>query len=238
VLSKKNFFGAILLIAAVVVFLMWRSVPVANLNSPSQVNPEGAVSNNVNPALPAVAKPLLVEPVATPEAQAAAQIRVQTLKEIIKSKNDNDPRLDTDFKNLDNSDKVALQEFYKNLANEDRNGRGTVVFLLGKNLSSANDVAFLKTVLTEPPCLNLADCSKANASPSDRSEQHGSPDDVTLVYPKLVALKAIESFLKDEHSTDLNEAISDALLSAAQSPEARVSRVANGLYKANQGRFR
>ena len=69
--------------------------------------------------------------------------KIQILNEIFQSKNDNDPRLDRDFNQLTLEEKQALEQQYDQLSTESRNERGTIVFLIGKNLSTQKDFDFL-----------------------------------------------------------------------------------------------
>ncbi|MBI5624030.1 MAG: hypothetical protein HY924_09645 [Elusimicrobia bacterium] len=123
-----------------------------------------------------------------PSVQDLAKLRA--LSQILLSRNDNDPRLDRDFNDLSPAAKELFRRLYRELPPERRNERGTVVYLLGRNLSSAEDWEFLASVAGEPPCLSLSDCSKA--WPGDA--EHGG-DEVTLAYPSLVALKSAEAAL-------------------------------------------
>ena len=112
-----------------------------------------------------------------------AREQLKTLEDILRSGNDNDPRLDTDFKSLSVEAKSLLREKYAGTPPERRNDRGTIVFLLGKNLETPEDWAFLRAVVGEPACLSLADCSKTDPGAP------GLGDEVTLAYPALVALR-------------------------------------------------
>jgi hypothetical protein len=137
----------------------------------------------VKPALPLAALFLLAACAAKTKSPPAAEARLRELDEILASKNDNDPRLDRDFSGLSTEEKSAFRRRYDSLPLESRNERGTIVFLLGRSLASAEDWTFLRRVVDEPPCLSLADCAKAPAGSSEPG------DDVTLAYPALVALK-------------------------------------------------
>lgn len=108
--------------------------------------------------------------------------KLRLLDDILVSRNDNDPRLDRDFQGLSAETKQRFRLRYRQLAPERRNERGTIVYLLGLNLGSAADWDFLREVVSEPPCLSLADCSRPGAA----SEMG---DEVTLAYPALVALR-------------------------------------------------
>lgn len=120
---------------------------------------------------------------------------VGVLDEILRARNDNDSRLETAFNGLPPAARRALRERYRGLAPESRNERGTIVYLLGKNLSAPEDWAFLREVAGEPPCLSLADCRTA-APDADGGGESG--DEVTLSYPALVALKQAERVLSGE----------------------------------------
>ncbi len=167
----------------------------------------------------------------TPQAQAspvaltpAARHQLQVLDEIFQSKNDNDPRLDRELRNLDESAKGALREKYRNLAAEKLNERGTVAFLLGRNLSSADDVAFLQGVLEERPCLGLADCSRDPGAARGEEAHLESLDSTTLLYPQLVSLHGIEAVLSDpKTSSEVRQAALAALQAAEGSRSARVA---------------
>lgn len=115
-----------------------------------------------------------------------AQVKLQVLEDILRSRNDNDPRLDQDFNALSDEAKSLFRKKYRELPPERRNELGTIVYLLGKNLRTAEDWKFLNQVAAEPPCLSLADCSR-------------STDDnaVTLAYPALVALKQAQRVLAE-----------------------------------------
>jgi len=127
------------------------------------------------------------------------KVKLKILDEILNSRNDNDRRLDTEFSRLSPETKLAMREKYSSLAPEKRNERGTLVFILGRNLTGPEDVKFLQEVLQEKPCLSLADCSVAakpetSVSPKDQDAAMGN--DVTLVYPQIVALKSVEKFFQ------------------------------------------
>lgn len=113
------------------------------------------------------------------------------LDQILASHDDNDPRLDAAFNALTAAEKARFRDRYRAIPAEQRNARGTVVYLLGKNLTAPEDWAFLREVAGESPCLSLEDCSKASG------DSKGLGDDVTLAYPSLVALKQAERALAE-----------------------------------------
>lgn len=128
--------------------------------------------------------------------------QVQILGEVLMSRNDNDPRLDRELKVLAPEARERFRLTYRHMAPEARNQRGTIVFLLGRNLETPEDFAFFRDVLAEAPCLSLSDCSK----PASRPETQGAHDSehehretataTTLNYPSLMALKSLERELK------------------------------------------
>jgi hypothetical protein len=114
------------------------------------------------------------------------------------SKNDNDPRLDADFRSLNDRDKVAMQAKYLATKRESLNERGTIIFLLGRNISTQNDLKFIGSVLNEAPCLGLDDCSKPAPKATGEAAHEASVNDITMAYPQIVSIKSIESFLKQQ----------------------------------------
>ena len=117
--------------------------------------------------------------------------RLVELREILASRNDNDPRLDKDFDALSPSDIAAFKKEYASLPRERRNERGTIVYLLGRNAKTPEDWSFIARVAAEPPCLSLDDCGKL----SPGALQPG--DAVTLAYPSLVAMKIAQRALEE-----------------------------------------
>lgn len=155
----------------------------------------GAPLVAVSPKEPA---PHEAEAVSSPRALAAPIAAVEDkgslLDEILRSGDDNDPRLDGAFNSLPLETRRRFQRKYRELPAESRNQRGTIVYLLGKNLVAPEDWDFLREVAGEPPCLSLSDCSHASPG-DDGSEAPGTA--VTLAYPALVALKQAERVLSE-----------------------------------------
>ena len=120
---------------------------------------------------------------------------------ILKTKNDNDPRMDRVLKNLSAEFHEALYEKYELLAPEDRNGKGLIIFLISRDLRSIEDFQFLKKIYQESPCLSLADCKTL----APESPHHSSTDQTTLIYGQLTALYAIDKQLSENPSL-LNDA--------------------------------
>ncbi len=122
---------------------------------------------------------------------------VKELDSILASKNDNDRRLDTDFRNLTPGAKTALIQRYQQMASEARNDRGTIVFLIGRELNRPEDFHFLAQVALEQPCLSLADCKQEmHQTPEEVHEQ--AAISVTLAYPQHVAMKSLENLLNQQ----------------------------------------
>ncbi|MDE2141488.1 MAG: hypothetical protein KGL74_02765 [Elusimicrobia bacterium] len=130
--------------------------------------------------------------------------KLRTLNEILGSRNDNDPRLDSDFNSLSPEDKRRFRQDYAMIPRESRNERGTIVYLLGKNMATAEDWTFLRDVAGEPPCLSLANCAKPPNGEGDPG------DDVTLAYPSLVALKRAQKALEEGTATKEARAVVEA----------------------------
>jgi len=108
--------------------------------------------------------------------------KLRELNSILQAKDDNDPRLDRDFNDLSEPTKAVLRRRYLELPLEYLNERGTIVYLLGRNMRTGADWDFLLAVVSEEPCRSQSDCSR-----SDDRGSHGN--EVTLAYPALVALK-------------------------------------------------
>jgi hypothetical protein len=134
-----------------------------------------------------------IHPMVTGE--SIAPERLEILHQILQSHNDNDPRLDSAFQGLTEKEKKDFRDEYKSLPPEKRNERGTIVYLLGKNIDGAADWEFFRLVAAEPACLSLADCGKAGG-------EKGPGDDVTLAYPSLVALKQAQNVLESGRDSE------------------------------------
>lgn len=166
-----------------------------------------------SPAVPAAPpSPLSLDP------KSASQLQV--LSEILASRNDNDPRMDSELRSLSPTAKAALREKYRALAPEDRNGRGTIIFLLGREISGPEELSFFSDVLNEMPCLSLSDCSVDARSAPGEDSHHDSGVEVTLAYPQLVALKSIENLLGRIRAEGLTPALRDAALKAIEAGKA------------------
>ncbi|MBI4425406.1 MAG: hypothetical protein HY554_16875 [Elusimicrobia bacterium] len=154
-----------------------------------------------------------------PSPAAGTPPRLAALEEVLRAKDDNNPRLDRDFDGLTAEEKRLFRERYRALSPESRNERGTVVYLLGRNLSVPEDLDFLREVASEAPCLSLADCSRASSG----SE---SSDEVTLAYPSLVALRQARLVLEAPPSGALAEAARQVIAAGRTSRAPVVARMA------------
>ncbi len=71
----------------------------------------------------------------SPPADPQAEEQVRILEDILTTRNDNDPRMDRDLMILNENAKMRFILKYKSLPAEQRNDRGTIVFLLGRNIA-------------------------------------------------------------------------------------------------------
>ena len=132
---------------------------------------------------------------ASPASPLAAK-KLKTLEQILSSRNDNDPRLDSELRALDPATRAVFRTRYLHYPKESRNERGTIVFLLGRNLEDATDLAFLRQVMAEPPCLSLGDCTRETAPATGETAHLQSTTGVTLAYPQLMALRSVRQYLR------------------------------------------
>jgi hypothetical protein len=157
--------------------------------------------------------------------------QVRTFDEIITAKNDNDPRLDTTLKNLAPETKAQLRGRYDSFPKESRNSRGLVVFLIGREISTPEDVVFMSSVLNEPACLSLADCSKpSQVSHADHDGVHAGEGDqggeVSLAYPQLVAVRMLGQWLRKNPEHPSRATAIASLESATKSENSALSSAA------------
>ncbi|HNW43842.1 MAG TPA: hypothetical protein PKI19_05005 [Elusimicrobiales bacterium] len=190
--------------------------PGAPGNGAAAPQPAAAATERPAASPAAVAGSRAAQPAApapNPAAEAAARLAV--LEEILSSKNDNDPRLDSAFNDLSPQAKRLFIQKYRQLPAESRNERGTVVYLLGRNLKTAEDWQFMQAVVGEPPCLSLENCSRAmKAEPGHVN----TGVEVTLAYPAIMALKRAERVLQ-AGTGDAGQALQ--LISAARNSRSK-----------------
>lgn len=147
--------------------------------------------------------------------------QLQALHEILTSKNDNDPRLDSELKELTPNLRNRMRTEYASIRREKLNDRGTLVFLLGRNLKTREDFAFMSSVFSESKCLSLANCSKETLIREDEKTHTASADAITLAYPQWNALIAVEKVLKSASATTDEKNWAEQALSAARNSPVR-----------------
>lgn len=159
------------------------------------------------------------------------RVRFQIFLDISQSGRDNDPRIDSQLKNLSPEFKNQLKKYYDSLAPEKRNERGFMAFLIAREIKAVDDLRFLQDVLSEEPCLSMQDCK----SVSDRDAHTAAVDETSLIYPQLASLYYIEKGLS-AGSIDLSQAaikneMRSTLDRAAQHPSAQIRQKAEELQK-------
>ncbi len=161
----------------------------------------------------------------------ADRARFQSFLDISQSGRDNDPRIDSELKNLSSELKNQMKKYYRSLAPERRNERGFVSFLISRDAKSVEDLEFVGEVLTEEPCLSMADCKNL----SDRDAHTGAVDQVSINYPQLVSLYQLESRLAagslDLSISALKEETRSALAKGARSPVPQIREKAEAIQK-------
>jgi hypothetical protein len=173
------------------------------------------------------------------EAKDLEQIRV--LDEILESKNDNDPRMDRLLRDLSEPMKKELHQKYSRIQPEKRNERGTVVFLIGREIAegrgSTADLQFFKQVLLEKPCLSLEDCSKSPTGHGPDEQHLEAIHETTIQYPQLMAIRYLKIALNQGAlSPVMKEAVLAILESARQSPNERVVSEATATLGSDYGK--
>lgn len=221
----------VLVIAGAVLFGWWifQKSPAPNDKAPVAQDSISQANSAITTAPGAVVPSADAALVSTAEMSPATKAQVQVLNEILTSKNDNDPRMDRDLKVLDKETKDAFKAQYKNLAAEKRNDRGTIVFLLGRNIESKEDITFLGEVLNEPPCKSMGDCNKSEITTLDRDhEDHQTGMAVTLAYPQLVTIHSLKNYLNKNPEGPLANQAKDILAQATHSTVPEVAKAAEG----------
>lgn len=158
-----------------------------------------------------------------PKLSAQEKMRIERLAVILQARNDNDPRLDSEFRNLSRTMKDSMVELYKKTPLEDRNARGTIVFLIARQANDAQDFAFLRSVLTEPRCLSLKDC----AQPSHDTSHLSGVNSLTLVYPQMAALYQLDQKITPNLEPELRKEIVATLETAKQNSSSLVRNKAS-----------
>lgn len=154
--------------------------------------------------------------------------RFDLLLRILARKNDNDPRLDRDLKKLTPALKAAIAEEYFQRRPEERNAKGTLVLLVGREVETESDLAFIELVLREPPCLSLSDCAQLAKIPSSANAHASDGQELTLAYPQRVAVLWLERAWRKAPRGPLAPRIREILAEVARSSEVPlVRRAAN-----------
>ncbi len=163
--------------------------------------------------------------------------RLNILRDILQSKNDNDKRMDQDLRVLSPELKKALVKEYVDLPGERLNERGTLVFLLGRNLNEISDLDFFESVLSQGSCSSMESC-KENPFPLPENTEAGShaqlADEVSLAYPQLQALIALEKSLKSgaaKNNSLFSRRALELLKTAAKSDVQVVAKKAEAIQK-------
>jgi hypothetical protein len=239
ILKRTVFLGAAGVFAGGLVFLI-----LSRDNPPGSVAPDAREENGAIPAnvISATAKTGHAAPSDITRSDQGAvrpkapethvtqsdKAKLVVLNEILSSKNDNDPRLDREFNALTDGSKALMRSRYAAFGAEKRNERGTIVFLLGRNLAAESDTAFLTDVLREAPCFSLENCAReAAGSVSSGDLHHDVGTEVTLAYPQIVALKSIERYIFGTSRDPAVEAgCLRALRAATASPVRKVAELA------------
>lgn len=211
------------------------------MQAPNQENAAGHVqkagetpSPNANPsAITTPGDTTLNSPPAPPPEDSwteSTRTKIKILREILSSKNDNDPRLDRDLSLLNTEDKRALRSQYQAFPPEARNERGTVVFLVGRNLDSEADLSFFEGVLREAPCLSFTSCAERM---KDEPDPHlEGPLSVSLNYPQMVAMNRLELWINKTDFSKVDRAIIASAFKTLQA--ATLSQIAQVSQKAKE----
>jgi hypothetical protein len=220
---KKPFliFAALALACAAFLFLRPLVMQTSTTESHRAAVTDPAMPTPDRPSPPNVAQPS--------EFTTNVQDRTQadTLESVLEAHNDNDMRLDTDLKVLSAGAKELFRQKYEKISAEKRNERGTVIFLLGRNITHELDLAFMSKVLAEPPCRSMQNCA---SDPPHSSDIHGDNGvDVTLAYPQLQALKSLERVLEAGKTGPLYEHALEEVHRATQSPVKKVADMARSI---------
>lgn len=151
--------------------------------------------------------------------------------EALKSKNDNDPQLDAELRELSPEMHESIKAAYKLLPPEDRNGRGLAAFLIARDLKTRADAEFVKEILKESPCLSFQNCS-VEAAPDPHLD---GINQTSLNYPQLAALYQLEKRLEDKpeilDDPEMKSEIAEIIREGRQFPSAAVQKRAEDLEK-------
>lgn len=215
---KKTLVALIPLFIIVVAGFFISKKPMNNPILPADHSGESPSSNSATPSTSATST----------AATIPAEKQTEVLESILKSGNDNDPRLDSDLKVLSEPAKQSFGKKYESIPAEKRNEKGTIVFLLGRNLQTENDIVFMGKVLREEPCRGLKNCREDMLQGDAHSE---SGIEVTLAYPQIMALKALERILSQGRTHPLFTRSMEEVKAATNSPVDIIAKMAKDLEK-------
>lgn len=170
-----------------------QATPTENLSlaSPQKtpvVKSEPMVAQSTESTHPSL-KTIISEDPAVEKLAEGEKEKMNTFDEIIRSRNDNDPRLDHDLVNLSPVFHHVLSNFYETMDLEMRSERGLIAFVMARDLKSETDAQFLKKIFDESPCLSLENCRERTSSDPHLS----GIDQTTLNYPQLATLYQLEN---------------------------------------------
>lgn len=162
------------------------------------------------------------------------QAKLTVFKEILISRNDNDPRLDQVFKHNSKELKEVLQKIYQKLPMESRNERGTIAYLIARDIQTEEDVQFLEGVFKEDPCLSLEDCKTI----SNDDPHFSGINQTSANYPQQVVLYQLDHFDQQltanpslRQNSNIRNAIENLLRTAALFPVPLIREKAEKLQK-------
>ena len=159
------------------------------------------------PAASAIPKP--EKKMEAPSGLSAEDLRAwATLEDILKTNNDNDPRMDQELKQMSPEIHEALFQKYESLQMENRNGRGMIAFLVARDLKSPADAEFLRKIYQESPCAGLEDCKNVGSDDA----HHSGINQTTLNYPQFSGLYEIEARLNEHPEILKNPSIKDGIV--------------------------
>lgn len=219
---KKSVIAILVLLVIIVAVFFGTQKPevtVTDLKNEAPAEPEKVVFVVPSQPLPILAKP-------TQKFSAPTVAKLKILDEIFAAKNDNDPRLDSEFNDITPEMRAALIVSYKSLPKERLNERGTLVFLLGKKLTSEKDLDFFQDLLAEPPCLSLADCTSESKLENPEDDHLAESQETTLIYPQIMAMRLVSSNFQSTKDKALKERIVEFFKIAEQSPSEYISEEA------------
>jgi hypothetical protein len=235
-MQNKSFKFGILIGALLIAGLFFLRRPAAHHNVPGNaVGSEVAdlkpsqldfsKSNQIQEAKPVA--PITEEKVQLQKSTTLSEVdqkKWTLFEEVLNSKNDNDPRVDKELRNLSPEMHQNLRGAYSKLPMENRNGRGFVAFLIARDLKDAQDVQFLKEIYQEAPCLSFQSCGQT-AAPDPHFDDI---NETSLNYPQLVGLYQIEKQLEARpdllSSPEMKTAFSNLLREARQFPSSAIQK--------------